>query len=260
MIPNIIHFVYGLSQDFGGKPFTLPYYLAVKSAFEVNKPDKIYFHYVHCPEGEWWERTRPYVTLVKIAPVESIFGIELKHYAHQADVARLMILIEEGGIYLDIDTICVKPFHPLRKHSCVIGRQGYRQEMEGLCNAVMMAEKNALFLREWLHQYKTFRYEPGSFWDEHSVLLPYLLSRSKYLKSYIHIESYKSFHYPLYHPAEIKRMFAETHSFKGAYCHHLWESRSYDLYLKPLTVDNILQTETTYNNIARRFLDAKSLQ
>ena len=49
MIPNIIHFIYGLDPSFGGKPFMLFHYLAIKSAYEVNKPDKIYFVYAYEP-------------------------------------------------------------------------------------------------------------------------------------------------------------------------------------------------------------------
>jgi len=38
MIPNIFHFCYGFTKDFGGKPFSLVHYLALKSAYEINRP------------------------------------------------------------------------------------------------------------------------------------------------------------------------------------------------------------------------------
>ena len=38
---------FGLSEDFGGKPWQLCHYLAVKSALDMNKPDKAYFYYKH---------------------------------------------------------------------------------------------------------------------------------------------------------------------------------------------------------------------
>ncbi len=60
MIPNVIHFCFGLSQDHGGKPFSLVHYLAVRSAVEVNRPDAVRFYYCYEPSGEWWERARPY--------------------------------------------------------------------------------------------------------------------------------------------------------------------------------------------------------
>jgi hypothetical protein len=41
-------------------------YIAVKSAFEVNKPDKIYFYYYYEPFGHWWNLTKEIITLVKL--------------------------------------------------------------------------------------------------------------------------------------------------------------------------------------------------
>jgi hypothetical protein len=34
-------------------------YIAVKSAYDVNKPDKIYFYYFYEPYGYWWDKTCP---------------------------------------------------------------------------------------------------------------------------------------------------------------------------------------------------------
>ncbi len=63
-IPNLVHFLFGLKADFGGKPFSLVHYLAVKSAFDVQRPTAIYLHYIHLPTGNyWWEMALPYVTL-----------------------------------------------------------------------------------------------------------------------------------------------------------------------------------------------------
>lgn len=60
MIPNIIHFVFGMAEDFEGKPFPLSHYLAVKSAAVVNQPQKIYFHYQFKTAGKWWEKAKPF--------------------------------------------------------------------------------------------------------------------------------------------------------------------------------------------------------
>ena len=62
------------------------------------------------------------------------------------------------------------------------------------------------------------------------------------------------FHYPLYDKAGLKLMFEEVNTFSDAYLHHLWESFSWNKYLSPLTVDDIMNHPTTYNLIARKFL------
>ncbi len=252
MIPNIFHFCYGLSEDFGGKPFSLVHYLAVKSALEVNKPLEVFFYYSFEPEGEWWEKTKKIVTLRKIVPPNEIFGNPLMHVAHKADALRLRVLIENGGIYLDLDSICKKPFTPLLKHKFVIGKQGKWRKM-GLCNAIMMSEKNSEFAKIWLEEYRTFRSRgKDRYWAEHSVLIP--LKLSKHFRNLIHIESYDSFTYPLYYQSSLKNLFVYSKNYPNAYCHHLWEGGSWDKYLKKLNVKDIINIDTTYNLIARKFL------
>jgi hypothetical protein len=89
MIPNILHFVFGMAPDFGGKPFSLVHYLSVKSAVELNKPSVAYFHYQYEPNGEWWQKAKQLLTLNKITAPESFMGQPLYHVAHKADVVRL---------------------------------------------------------------------------------------------------------------------------------------------------------------------------
>lgn len=63
-IPNIIHFIYGFKEQ--KEDFELYRYIAIKSAFDVNKPDKIYFYYYYEPKGYWWNKIKPLLTLEKI--------------------------------------------------------------------------------------------------------------------------------------------------------------------------------------------------
>ena len=261
MIPNKMHFVFGLSENFGGKPWKLCHYLSVKSAIELNKPEKAYLYYKYKPSGEWFEKIEDELDLVKIEPPKEIFGNPLMHVAHQTGVIRLQVLIEDGGIYMDVDTISVKPFTDLLDNKCVLGIQGTPDgAVEGVCDGVILAEKGSEFLKYWLANYKSHRSKGrDEFWSEHAVQIPYLLT--KQYPDLIHIEPYSSFHYPLYHSNEpeaskvgIKLMFEQNLELDGAYCHHVWETTTWDPYLKNLTVDDIMNIDTTFNKIARRFL------
>ncbi len=252
MIPNIFHFCYGLSEDFGGKPYSLVHYLAVKSAYELNKPDEIFLYYTFEPSGEWWERTKEIVSLVRVVAPDNIFGNKLIHVAHKADILRLNVLIEKGGIYLDLDTICCKPFTDLLNNKFVIGRQGRWRRM-GLCNAVIMSEKKSEFVQIWYNEYKSFRSKgKDKYWAEHSVKVP--LNIAKTYPDLLHIEKYDSFHYPLYYPLSLKNLFVHNKKYPHAYCHHLWEGGSWEKYLKNLTFNYIYEKDTTYNIIARQYL------
>ena len=76
-----------------------------------------YSHYEHLPTGPWWELLEPKLTLVKTIVPDSYLGRPLRHFAHKADVLRLLAMKHSGGIYLDIDMfVCVavlprRPYH-----------------------------------------------------------------------------------------------------------------------------------------------------
>ncbi|EAL20418.1 hypothetical protein CNBE3390 [Cryptococcus deneoformans B-3501A] len=106
LVPDAVHYVYGLKPvPQGQHGEELPYYayLAMRSALINLKPKAIYFHYEHLPTGPWWDLIRPHLTLIKTQVPESIYGRPLKHFAHKADVLRLLAMKYSGGIYLDID-------------------------------------------------------------------------------------------------------------------------------------------------------------
>ena len=249
MIPNILHFVYGFKEQ--TEEFELFKYIAIESAYQVNKPDAIYFYYWYEPFGQWWDKIKPRLTLVKTPIPTEIFGRPIKHYAHAADIVRLQKLNEIGGIYLDIDTICLKPFTDLLDNEFVMGIQGGNY---GLCNATMLAKPNSKFGRKWFDYYRTFDH---TIWDYHSVRLP--LTISKLYPEDITILKPEAFFYPLWNPMP-KILFNENIDIEeykliitNSYSIHLWESFHIN-YLKSLTPEKILQENTLYNIFARKFL------
>ncbi|NOT52498.1 MAG: hypothetical protein HOP10_14610 [Chitinophagaceae bacterium] len=274
MIPNILHFVFGMAPDFGGKPFSLCHYLSVRSAVELNNPGKALFHYQYEPTGEWWEKVKPFLTLNKVVAPDSFMGQPLYHVAHKADVIRLQMLKEMGGIYMDLDTISIKPLTSLLNNSFAIGQElkpkwvpkNWRQRFKyqlgfikdvsgstGLCNAVLLSEQNSEFVNRWLNEYKTFRSKGrDKYWNEHSVLVPERLAAA-HPETITQLSPY-AFHYPLYDKAGLRSMFEEATEFPEAYLHHLWESFSWDSYLSKLTGEGIKNIDTTYNLIARKYL------
>jgi len=253
MIPNIFHFIYFYPEVSEENEFSLINYICIKSAHKLNKPGKIYFYTNREPKSnEWWEKARNIITIRYIEPPDRIFDRELIHPAHKSDITRIYILKESGGIYLDLDIICKKPFSPLLNNKFVMGRQGLFRNA-GLCNGVILSEKNAEFLDLWLNEFKNFRSKGmDKFWDEISVKKSYQIAK-KY-PNLIQIMPYRSFHYPMFYPEHMIRLFKKNIDYKNAYCHHLWETASKEKYLSKLTPEIIKTVDTTYNVIARRFL------
>jgi len=62
------------------------------------------------------------LTIVHRSPPEDVHGQRLKHIYHRADVAKIHILLQHGGIYLDYDVIVVNSLDPLRLYDATLGK------------------------------------------------------------------------------------------------------------------------------------------
>lgn len=174
MIPNIVHFNYGLIPQ--NDSFLFVYYIAVLSCKLINNPDKIYFYYHYEPTGYWWDKTKEIVDLIKIDIPNYIGEKPLKKVAHKSDIARMEALKKYGGIYLDIDTICIKSYEHLLNNSFFIGNEITESGKNmGLCNAIMGTEPEGSFITEWWSQYED-HFNPDG-WQEASTFLPFQLSK-----------------------------------------------------------------------------------
>lgn len=249
MIPNIFHLIYFYKDN---TEFPLTHSITINSVRILNNPDKIYFYSDKKPVGKYWDKISNYVELVLVKAPEFVFDRKLHHLAHKSDVLRLSILMEQGGIYIDMDVICKKPFTEFLSYDMVMGKQGRWRKM-GLCNGVILANKDSEFLKLWYDEFRNFRSKGhDKFWSEMSVSKPLELSVT--YPELIHIEPYNSFHYPLYYPLSLRKLFVKCLDYEQAYCHHLWEGGSWEKYLSKLTEKEIMENDTTYNVIARKYL------
>lgn len=197
MIPRVVHFVFGLRpQD---APFHLLHYLAIASCHHVVRPDRIKVHAYHLPYGVYWDLARPMFDLERIIPVDGLPPASSAHatygYAHQADVVRLDILLREGGMYADIDTLFVRPVpEELWEAPAVIGREASVQYPDAsapepsLTNALLMAEPNTPFIASWRSQ--IIDAMDGS-WSGHSCRLATRLADAA--PHTVHVEPQSSF-------------------------------------------------------------------
>jgi hypothetical protein len=250
MIPNLIHFIYGLDQEFSKKPFSFIHNLAIKSAKNINKCE-IVIHYHYEPQNEFWEEIKPHVSLNKINNVPSqIHGNPVLYPEHICDLLRLEILYECGGIYLDIDTICIDPFTSLFSHTTVMGMEIFNKTINGLCNAVILCEKNSPFIKHWIDSFSEFN---PYHWNKMAVEMPYELSL-KY-PNLIEIEPYVSFFkYDWHNIIDIFNGDSQA-NLSGALSLHLWESKLFHPILKHITKEDILNRECLFNTYTRSHLN-----
>src|SRR5262252_1954425 len=122
MIPRRIHFLFGLSSDFGGIPFSFYHLMAIKSAKFINPKYEIILHFHYEPQNKYWEEAVSIANTHWLKTIPTHFGDkEIFHMAHKADAVRMDLLWEEGGIYLDMDTICIQSFDQLLNQKVVMG-------------------------------------------------------------------------------------------------------------------------------------------
>jgi hypothetical protein len=251
-VPKILHYIFGMASDFGGKPWSLVHHVCLKSAVERITPEQTFFYYEFEPSGPWWELSRALVTPVKIEAPREIFGRPLDYVAHRSDVVRLQKLIEHGGIYLDADVFVQRGFDDLLDHQTVLGKEsGY-----GLANAVILAERQSPFLRRWLEEYRSFLSAPreSEMWNEHSVRLPAKLARA--YPNEITVLPHTAFFWPLWTEEHLNWIFASNRPIPidQTYANHLWEQAAWN-YLEDLTPRRVRSVDTNFHFWARPLLN-----
>jgi 2-polyprenyl-3-methyl-5-hydroxy-6-metoxy-1,4-benzoquinol methylase len=236
--PRIIHFIY-LSD--GGEDFPFLYYIALKSAKICNPTYKVILHSNIQPSGPFWRCVEGSISLAKVDVPISIFGIEIQRIEHKVDILKLGILLDFGGVYLDLDTVCLRPFDKFLKNVAVMGQESD----DGLCNAVIIAPRHATFLLKWQDGYRDFH---NSQWNEFSVKLPMRIAQS--CGDLIEVVPPETFFLPNYNPQSLQDLFVHTKPFPDAYIFHLWAHVSKE-YTEQINIDAIYRVDTTYNVAAR---------
>ncbi|WWD02590.1 hypothetical protein V865_000630 [Kwoniella europaea PYCC6329] len=260
VIPNSVHYVYGLKDvKDGERGEELPYYayLAMRSALINLKPENMYFHYKHLPTGPWWDLISPHLTLIRTEVPDQIYGKPLNHFAHKADVLRLLAMKYSGGIYLDIDIYVIKPFDDLLYFPTTLGMEASPDsrrsalDPEGLCNAIIISTPQSPFIDRWLASYETF---DGGVWAHHSVVKPWELARAH--PEEIQVLSERAFFWPMWHGEEVQKVHEEGEfdfDKTGQYAYHAWESLAMG-YLSKLSPRSIRENDNSFNRMVRKFI------
>ena len=269
-IPNVVHFIWGLKQGKGTHSlFGFIEYLSVRSALIVLGPTQVKLHYMSLDQNsEWFLKLKDNVTLVYHNPELGVLG-ESKSWqaAHRADLLRLHILHEEGGIYMDLDVFALRPFDTILhcQKDVIMGHEGGNRA--GMANAVVVARKGSTFIKRWIDTYNNFSTQE---WNYHSVTLPKTMAL-RYPEeictlspvaffwptwSYKHIE----YMHTSLSVAEVSKtkedLLASSDAlFENQLTYHAWSQLAWEPYLKDLTPEVIRTHHTRFNIMVRRFLE-----
>jgi hypothetical protein len=254
LIPKRFHFIFGLTPDFGGKPFSFVHWTAIRSAQIANPGWSTTFWCKHEPDNRYFDAIRPHIGIEYIEPPETVFGNPIPHPAHKCDWLRLQVLKQFGGVYLDLDTITVKGFGPILTPPVTMIAETANNQPVGLCNAFIAAEPNAEFIGQWIEKFNGFRsLGRGPYWNESAVQWPFELWAKGGDCNVVPVSAFMK---PDWTPPGIKAMFAESHEFPHAYGHHLWESFSWP-YLQQVTPETYRSIDCTYATLLKRHLETE---
>ncbi|KAF6200052.1 hypothetical protein GE061_006352 [Apolygus lucorum] len=157
IIPNIIHFI-----RFNQPKFKFLEAVCVLAALKNQKPDKIYFH-TNSPKfvGPYWDvimstpGVESVIELKNATLPDTIFGQKFNggwKVWHASDIVRIKVLMKYGGIFLDNDSYVVKSLNKFRAFEMSVCWESNLPTQ--INNGVIIAHKNARFLKEWLMTYK----------------------------------------------------------------------------------------------------------
>lgn len=144
MIPKKIHYCW-----FGGTP--LPE--SVRKCIESWRR--------HCPDYEIIEWNESNIDISSVDYMREAY--EERAWGFVPDVARLQIILNNGGIYLDTDVEVIKPLDSLLSDAAFVGIENNEPYIVNLGQG-FGAEKGSPFLQELLNDYKDrhFRNADGS--------------------------------------------------------------------------------------------------
>ena len=150
-VPNIVHYIWYNSEI---ASLRFDHLLSMLSVHKILKPDVIYFHTNREPTGRFWEQAKkiPNLKINHRNPPTHLLGEPIEpalFYTSHSNVDRLKILMEYGGIYLDFDTLIIRPLDDLRKYDCTIGLE----QDDKACGNIIICHKDAPFLAMWLNSF-----------------------------------------------------------------------------------------------------------
>ena len=179
IVPNIVHNVLFNIQE-----IKFSHFISLLSILKNQMPKIIYIH-CNCQQlsGVYYKRlieksrkSRTHIIVRQIKQPTQIFGRNLSEGSlnwHSADITRLRVLSQFGGIYLDNDVYVVKSLDVFRKFEMTLNWD----EGQYLGNQVLIAHRNSRFLHRYINSYvdydaEKWYYNAGD-WPTISILYKY---------------------------------------------------------------------------------------
>lgn len=255
-----IHFIYVVGPK--SPKFGLIYYISIFSFLKMNPNATVYLHTNEEPiYSAWYLRLKsdPGVSdrfiVVGIDPdvLSETDKLGIKDITHKADFIRLNVLLRHGGLYSDLDNVCLQNLEWMQSYD----RPAYSIELEmnytfgSISNGLMYHPKDS----DWtLNMIKLYRdYDPKDGWVETSIMKPteiYKLDPSKVIgipAGFIDPVTWK-------YDDRQDLFMHDRIRFNDSWVLHLCESLNCD-YFKYIDLEHIMTVNTSFTRVVRRFVE-----
>lgn len=152
-IPKIIHLLF-----FGETDFHNYHHRCVHSMLQYMPDYAVRIYNVIPPVGnKYWDDivSNKNVSVIPVMVPEYFDGFQLHHFQYKADVVRLEVLYEFGGVYLDLDMLITRNFEEVFSSGHELYLSKEKNDRDCLINAFMAAKPKNGFLRLWLDAFKS---------------------------------------------------------------------------------------------------------
>lgn len=271
MIPNIFHFI-----CISPMKLQLYHYLGIMSAIEVNDPDTVYIYIDKEPEDSIYWKTimANNKVVIELIGVPTVYhGVHVKAPQYKADIIRLEKLIMRGGIYMDIDNLCIKPLKPLLELDSVDLIMGGSakdhpelkdithndlDKLDGISNSIIMSIPNHPFLIKWLKELP--KYLSHISWAYHAVILPIDIMKSDSFDKSIKIVHWKDNFCKFCFTNKNPYIFDPNCNDKidkitKRYTLVFYQTIVYEQYLKNITLSYMVNTDCIFTKLFKKYLN-----
>jgi len=249
----MIHFIYPVTPR--TRPWSLVNHAAVMLARRHHPDDKIIIWTNPVPEKhhDLLETASAAKAVVQsIALPTHIEGVEIGWPQYIADVVRLQILIEHGGVYMDTDILLRQPLDAHigfveSSHLALISWE--TPQKTSVCNALMISPPGNAFMAEWLRRIPQALQSPT--WAQGGVVLPAQIAADESLRlSHLMLDHTFACPLDLSRPWLFDPAFREeaTRLASGATAIHVFESFWRDT-VKHIDADWIERTPCLFSDI-----------
>lgn len=236
-VPNIVHYIW-----FGSLSFEFMHFVSFLSAYKYQNPCMILFFHDMLPSGIWWNllrQTVPNIVLVRVITPTHISGRRIKFIQHKADIFRLQILKEYGGIYLDTDQYILRSLDEFRNNECTMGMA----HDGSVGSALIIAARNSRFIQKWIESYRS--YDPKS-WGGNSVTMATKLTETFPALVRLHR------HHCMFFPHGLV-LYNQNYKWSHSYAIHIFKTGHINM-LKSIDFDTVRKLNNTIGAFFRYIL------